>query len=425
MMNDELHVVHARAAGLDVHKMEVTATVRLCEGAGLPRFETRRFDALGPGLAELSGWLVGHGVEAAAMESTGVYWEAPWNALSAAGIEVQLLHAWHVKQLRGRKTDIGDSRWLARVCQLGLCQPSFVPPARFRELRPLARHRRSLAQQRSRTRNRAQKVIDRAGARVGGVLSDAFGMNGRRILDGLAAGVAEEEILASLSHHVNGKRARIGEALSLPLNDTDRHLLADLLDEDDRLDERIRKTDRLVAEALEPEGRQIELLMTVPGVDRVSARAILAETGPDVARAFGSPTRFASWAGVSPGNDESAGRRRRAPARAGSRTLRAVLVECANGAARTRDCQFHSYARALKVRRGYGRAILAVANKLARAIFAMLRDDRPYQDPETDYEALVVRRNAPRWIRQLRQFEIVKTREDGSLHLDWDALDSA
>lgn len=425
MMNDEMHVVHARAAGLDVHKMEITATVRLCEGAGQPRFETRRFDALGPGLGLLAEWLVGHRVEAAAMEATGVYWEAPWQALTEAGIEAQLLHAWHVKQLRGRKTDIGDSRWLARVCQLGLCQPSFVPPARFRELRPLARHRRTLAQQRSRTRNRAQKVIDRAGARVGGVLSDAFGMNGRRILDGLAAGVAEEEILASLSHHVAGKRARIGEALTLPLNDTDRHLLADLLNEDDRLDDRIRQTDRLIAEALEPESRQIDLLLTVPGIDRVSARAILAETGPDIVRAFGSPTRFASWAGVSPGNNESAGKRRRAPARAGSRTLRAVLVECANGAARTRDCQFHSYAQALKIRRGYGRAMLAVANKLARTLFAILRDDRPYRDPDTNYEELIVKRNAPRWLRQLRKFEIVNILDDGSVRLDWNALHSA
>lgn len=425
MMNDEMHVVHARAAGLDVHKMEITATVRLCEGAGSPRCETRRFDALAPGLAALAEWLSGHGVEAAAMESTGVYWEAPWNALTQAGIEVQLLHAWHVKQMRGRKTDIADSLWLARVCQLGLGRPSFVPPARFRELRPLARHRRSLAQQRSRTRNRAQKVIDRAGARVGGVLSDVFGMNGRRILDGLAAGIPEEEILASLSHHVQGKRVRIGQALSLPLTDTDRYLLGDLLEEDDRLDGRIRETDRLIAQALGPEGRQIDLLLTVPGIDLVSARAILAETGPDVVAAFGSPRRFASWAGVSPGNDESAGKRRRARARAGSRTLRAVLVECANGAARTRNCRFHPYARAVTVRRGHGRAMLAVANRLARIVFSVLRDDRPYRDPETDYEELVVKRNAPRWLRQLGKFGIVEYLDDGSARLDWNAIESA
>ena len=135
MLNDELHVVHARAAGLDVHKMEITATVRLCVNTGEPVCETRRFDALAGGLAALSAWLCAHRVEAAAMEATGVYWETPWDALTEAGIEVQLLHAQQVKQLRGRKTDIEDSRWLARVCQFGLGTPSFVPARELRELR--------------------------------------------------------------------------------------------------------------------------------------------------------------------------------------------------------------------------------------------------------------------------------------------------
>ena len=133
MVNDELHVVHARAAGLDVHKMEITASVRLSMPGGAPESATRRFDALPEGLRELVGWLHGHGVTAAAMEGTGVYWEAPYDTLAEAGIEVQLLHTQQVKQLRGRKTDIADSRWLARVCQFGLGQPSFVPPRSWRE----------------------------------------------------------------------------------------------------------------------------------------------------------------------------------------------------------------------------------------------------------------------------------------------------
>ena len=188
MLNDDLHVVHARAAGLDVHKLEITATVRLCATPrSEPICETRTFSALASGLDALVAWLTGHGVEAAALEGTGVYWQAPWRALTAAGIEAQLLHAQHVRQLRGRKTDIEDSRWLARVCQFGLGQPSFVPDEAFCDLRNLVRHRRTLVAQRSQTRNRVQKVLDRSGIRIGGVLSDIFGLNGRRILDGLVA----------------------------------------------------------------------------------------------------------------------------------------------------------------------------------------------------------------------------------------------
>ena len=211
MLKDDLHV-HARAAGLDVHKMEITATVRLSEAAGAPVCETRRFDALASGLSALAEWLAGHRVEAASMEATGVYWEAPFDALADAGIEVQLLNAQQVRQLRGRKTDIEDSRWLARVCQFGLGTPSFVPARELRELRVLCRHRRTLVAQRSRVRNRAAKVIDRSGARIGGVITDIFGMNGRRILDGLVDRLDREAILGSLSRHVRGKLERLGDA---------------------------------------------------------------------------------------------------------------------------------------------------------------------------------------------------------------------
>ena len=186
MMNDGLGVVHPRAAGLDIHKGHITATVRLCEPTGgEPQCETRTFSALASGLAALVAWLTGHRVEAAAMEATGIYWHTPWQALTDAGVETQLLHAQHVKQLRGRKTDVEDSRWLARVCQFGLGRPSFVPSQQFRDLRSLSRHRRTLVARRSQVRNQVQKVIDRGGVRIGTVLTDIFGKNGRRILDGL------------------------------------------------------------------------------------------------------------------------------------------------------------------------------------------------------------------------------------------------
>ena len=408
MMTDTLHVVHARAAGLDVHKMQITASVRLCTpGAGEPQIETRTFEALASGLDAMVAWLRERCVDAAVMEGTGIYWLAPFEALEAAGIPATLVNARQVKQLKGRKTDVADSVWLARVCQFGLATASHVPPKTFREVRVLTRYRRTLVGQRSRVRNRVQKVLDRSGVRVGGVLSDVFGANGRRILDGLAQGLDPDAILASLSHHVAHKLERLGDALRLELSAVERLVLCDLLREHDALQERIQRLDRDIDSGLEPWSEYITLLQTIPGIDRPSACAILAEIGPDL-EVFGGAERLAAWAGLCPGNDRSAGKRRSARARRGNKTLRAVLVECAHGAARTHGCQFRGYHKALMVRRGYKRAIVATAHKLLRVLYVVLRDARPYHDPEADYEELMVRRNAPRWLRMLQRHGMIE-----------------
>lgn len=403
MKTDSLHVVHARAAGLDVHKMQITVSIRSCAaGGGEPQIETRTFEALPSGLDQMVAWMLDQEVDGAVMEGTGIYWLAPFEALEAAGIAVSLVNAQQVKQLKGRKTDVADSVWLARVCQFGLASPSYVPPKVFRELRVLTRYRRTLVGQRSRVRNRTQKVLDRRGVRIGGVISDVFGMNGRRILDGLVEGLDREAILASLSRHVQHKLERLGDALRLSLNAADGLLLRDLLFDHDALEDRIVALDREIEDMLEPWKSHVHLLMTIPGIDRSSACAILAEIGPNL-DVFGSSEHLAAWAGLCPGNGESAGKRRKVSTRRGCKTLRAVLIECAHGAARTRGCQFQGYHKALMVRRGYKRAIVATAHKMLRVIYVVLRDGTPYHDPEADYEALMVNRNAPRWIRMLRR----------------------
>lgn len=408
MRTDTLHVVHARAAGIDVHKMQITTSIRICApGGGEPQIATRTFEALPSGIDEMVAWMLARKVDAAVMEGTGIYWVAPFEALEAAGISVVLVNARQVKQLKGRKTDVADSVWLARVCQFGLASPSHVPPKAFREMRALTRYRCALVGQRSRVRNRVQKVLDRSGVRVGGVLSDVFGTNGRRVLDGLAEGLGPDAILASLSHHVAHKVERLGDALSLSLSAADRLILCDLLREHDALEERIQGFDRAIDDGFVPWEDRILLLQTIPGIDRASACAILAEIGPDL-DAFGSTDRLAAWAGLCPGNSQSAGKRRAARTRMGSKTLRAVLVECAHGAARTHGCQFRGYHKALMIRRGYKRAIVATAHKMLRVLYVVLRDAKPYYDPEADYEALMVRRNAPRWIRMLRRHGLLE-----------------
>ena len=401
MCTDDMHVVCARAAGLDVHKMHVTATVRLCEaGSGPARTATREFSALPDGLRAMTEWLCGHGVTAAAMEGTGVYWKAPFEALEDAGIQADLHHAQQVKQIRGKKTDVNDSLWLARICQFGLALPSYVPPRLFRQLRQLTRYRRKLVDERSRARNRVHKTLDHDGLRLGGVLSDIFGVNGRRILDGLVAGHSPRYILANLTHHVAAKLAPLTQALAATLDPLALFALQLQMEAVDRADTALVALDKRIRTVLADYQRALRLLQTIPGIDYGSACTILAEIGPDLG-AFRKACSIGPWAGVAPGNNSSAGKRRSGRARKGNPTLRATLAECAHGAVRTKSSQFYGHHRMLAGRVGYKRAILASAHKLVRVIHAVLRDDRPYTDPDIDYEKLVVERNAPRWLRML------------------------
>ena len=193
---DEMHVVEPRAAGIDVHKMQLTVSLRLCEpGRPSALTLTGTFATHPQGLRKMAGWLAEHEVGAATMEGTGIYWEKPYRTLEAEGVRVRLVHAQHGKQIKGRKTDVADSLWLARICQFGLARASFVPSKEFSDLRQLCRYRRKVVRDRARLRHRIHKTVDREGLHVGGVLSDLFGVNGRRILDGLVSGLDADRIL--------------------------------------------------------------------------------------------------------------------------------------------------------------------------------------------------------------------------------------
>lgn len=299
-------------------------------------------------------------------------------------------HAQHVKQIRGRKTDVQDSPWLARICQLVLARPSYVPPASFGALRQQCRFRRKVVGDRSRVRQRLQKTLDHEGLRLGGVLTDILGMNGRRILDGLRQGHAPERILTGLTRHVQAKRDDLRLALAAPLDPAALWRLECLLDDFDTATARLADIDARTEADLAPYERQLNLLVTIPSIARVSAHAVLAELGPEPAQVFGSAAACAAWAGVCPGNNESAGKRRSGRLRPGNPTLRATLAECAHGA--------------LHARLGYKTAILAVTHKLLRVVYAVLRDGEPYRDPGIDYTQLAVDRNAPRWLRDLKRY---------------------
>ena len=407
--SDHLNVIHERAAGLDIHKVEITACVRIERPGQDAAVETRQFSAFPGGLAEMACWLREHRVSAAVMEGTGIYWEAPFEALEEAGIEPQLVHAQHVKQIKGRKTDVADSIWLARICSFGLCRESMVPPRHFRSLRKVSRMRRQLVRERARMRNRIHKILDAAGVRVSGILSDLFGTNGMRIMRGLVDNEPRQAILASLTRHVRRHNDALVDVLNAELDEMSLFLLRDQLDAFDAISERLARYDEVIDAGLAEHTTQIELLMSIPGINRTSASAILLELGPDIS-VFESRRHLAAWAGLCPGNNESAGKRRSGRTRRGNTTLREVIIECAQGAARTGNCQFKGYHKALAVRRGYCKATVATAHKMIRVIHCVLTNGAFYLDPETDYEAAMVQRNAPRWIRMLKKHGIDPTR---------------
>ena len=419
------------------------------------------------------------------MEATGIYWEKVYDVLCDAGIDVQVVNAQHVKQLKGRKTDIADSIWLSRICQFAMASPSLILPKIFRDLRGLSRYQRTLIEQRAHNQVRIQKVLDRSVVRIGGVLSRiTHGVNGRRILEGIIAGETRETILRKMTWHVRKKITALGDALSFDLDENSRWILSDLLQRvrfscgggnyhgdsgiiislhaafspfrdkiwphtgvlsaNPRIDripchqcieitqfystmrdlhplqqfdadtDRIDKADQRIAAALAPFEAKIRLLEAIPGVCRESAMAILIELGPDMS-VFPSARNCAAWAGLCPGNNESAGKRRNARTRRGNPALRAVLVECAHAAARTKVCQFQGYHEAVKSRRGYKRAIVATAHKMLRIIHAMLRDGKPYVDPGINYEEISINRKASRWLRKLEQYGHVERLENRTM----------
>ena len=216
---------------------------------------------------------------------------------------------------------------------------------------------------------------------------------------------------------MSGKLAALGSTLSFTLADWERELLQDLVSAEAGLWNRQQAVEAMMLERLEPHREALEILQTMPGIDRMAAASILAEAGPDMS-VFGSAQAFAAWAGLSPGNNQTAGKRRHGATRKGSGHLCAALVEAAHAAARTGNCQFASFARSIAARRGLKRALVATAHKIARILYVMLRGRAPYRDPGTNYEALMVDRNASRWLRQLGQFGIIEPRDDGSLHVN-------
>ena len=399
-----MNAIVKRCAGLDVHKMVVVATVQEEQDDGSIMEETKSFGTFRKHRRQLCRWLKKHDSELVIMERTGIYWKSIYQSLENAKIQTFVVNARHVKQVPGRKTDVKDSQWLATLGRFGLLRPSFIPPQDLRELRMLTRQRQKLQGMLSAETNRLHRALDDSGIRLGGVVSDINGVSAQEMIAGLIAGKPPRELVCCARGRLKSKVADLFDSLDESLGGRHRFLLHMIHNHIGFIKDEIRQIDEYIFDAMTPYQQQWEFLQTVPGIDKVSAAMLIVEIGVDMER-FGSKVskNRASWAGMCPGNNESAGKRKSGKTRKGNRAIRRVLCEISNAARKTKS-QFKGKYQRLVIRRGHKRAIVAIGHKILRVVYSLLKNGRAYIDPEIDYESIVVKKNAPRWIQALKKY---------------------
>ena len=404
-----------RPAALDVHNASVMACVRL-PGEGRRRVEhVAEFQTTVRGLLALRDWLDAHRVERVAMEATGVYWKPVWAVLEDR-LECLLVNARHVKQVPGRKTDVKDAQWLCQLLEAGLLRASLVPPKPIRTLRNLTRYRKSQIRDRQREMNRLHKVMQDTGIKLDCVATDMLGRSGRAMLDALVSGTTDPCVLADLARGLLRKKLpALREALEGRFDAEHTLVVGRILAHIDYLDEAIDDLSTAIEAQLGPLAPTVELLCTIPGLARRAAEVIIAETGGDMT-AFPSAKHLASWAGMCPGNDESAGKRRSGKTRKGSKWLSQTLVECAKSANRTKDTYLAAQYRRLRARRGANKATIAVCHSILTAVWHMLQTGETYTDPGGDFFARRdPERTRKRLVNQLERLGYTVTVQEGGV----------
>jgi transposase len=374
-----MEVVYERCCGLDIHKQTVVACVIVPGPKGTPEKVIRTFGTMTADLLKLADWLAAHRITQVAMESTGVYWKPVWNLLEGQ-FDLLLANAQHIKAVPGRKTDVRDCEWIADLLRHGLLRASFVPETPQRELRELTRYRTALIRERTAEVNRLQKTLEGANIKLASVASDVLGVSGRQMLEALVRGVTDATALAELARgRLREKLPALERALTGRIGAHQRFLVAQQLAHLDYLDEAIARLDAEIGERVRPFEDVIERLDSIPGVGRRTAEVLVAEIGIDMSR-FPTAAHLASWAGMCPGNHESAGKRKSGKIRKGNPWLRAALIEAAHAASRTKDTYLAAQYRRLTPRRGRKKAIVAVGHTILTTAYHLLKDSATYQE---------------------------------------------
>jgi len=397
-----LEIIYQCCCGLDVHKRSIAACVRrLLEDGGIHQ-DTRTFGTMTRDILELADWLAAAGVTHVALESTGSYWKPVYNLLEGR-FRMVLVNARHVKHVPGRKTDVKDCQWLAQLLQAGLLRGSFIPERPQRELRDLTRHRSQLVGERSRAANRIQKILEDANIKLASVATDILGASGRDMLRALIRGETDPEKMADLARRqLRSKIPELRPALEGKVTEHHRFMLGELLNHLEYLESRIEGFSRRIEEVSRPFAPAIAKVATLPGFDQRSAQNVVAEIGADM-DTFPSAQHLASWAGVCPGNNESAGKRKSGKTTKGNRWLGSALSQSAWAAARKKDSYFQAQYRRLAGRRGKKRAIVALAHSLLTIIYHMLKDASEYRELGCHYfDKLNAHRLLPHLLKRIK-----------------------
>lgn len=374
-----MEAIIERCCGMDVHRDSIVACLLTGKADEKPKKQRRTFGTMSRDLREMTEWLCEHECTHVAMESTGVYWMAPYKALEEH-MQIVVGNAQHLSKVPGRKTDVLDSEWIAELLRHGLIPKSFIPPSSIRELRDLTRYRRKLVQSRTGERNRLQKLLETANIKLASVMSDVFGVSGTDMLWALVEGKLEPQEIAKLGRgQLRKKKNLLTLALDAPFEEHHRYLLRTQLVRLDQLDHDIDEFETRIAEKLVPYGEEHTRLKQIPGVSDVVASVIIAEMGVDMS-VFPSAEDCASWAGLCPGNNESAGKRKSGRTRRGNPYLKPMLVEAAQAASRKKGSYLRDKFQRLRARRGYKRAVVAIAHKILVAAYHMLRTGEDYRE---------------------------------------------
>jgi transposase len=401
-----MEILYPVVAGMDVHRDTVVVTVLKALPGGRTRRETRTFETYADGLREMVGWLDEHEVPIVAMESTGVYWKPVYRILHVRSPQriTWLVNPNHIKNVPGRKTDVADSQWIAKLLMHGLISPSFLPAAGCLELRKVTRLRKKLVGDHASMTNRIIKELEDNGIKLSGVIADVMGRSGRAMIDALIEGGKTPAEMADLARgRMKSKRSQLVRVFDVELSETSRFEIRMLLKLSDELMAAIAQVDERIAQMVEPMRAEAERLLVVPGLKLVVVGAVLAEIGTDMS-SFASAERLTSWAGLSPGSCESAGKKMHAGTRRGSYWLRIFLVEAAWSAVRTRGTFWSRKYRSLVPRLGPKQAIVAIARRMLVAIYYILRDGAPYRELGASYTPSPdVARRVRRLVAQLQQ----------------------
>jgi transposase len=374
-----MDVIYSQCCGLDVHKKTVTACLITSMAGAEPMKEIRTFRTMTADLLALADWLQEAGCTHVAMESTGVYWRPVYNLLEGQ-CELLVVNAQHIKAVPGRKTDVKDAAWIAELLRHGLLRGSFIPSKPQRQLRELTRYRSTLVQERARTLNRLQAVLEDANLKLASVVTDIYGVSARAMLEAILAGERDVEILADLARgRLRTKRDQLKEALEGRVTAHHSFLLTEHLSTLEYLDEAMERVSGEIDQRLTADQEAIALLDTIPGVGQRAAESLIAEIGSDMSR-FPSAKHLASWAGMCPGNHESGGKRLSGKTRKGNRWLRQVLVEIAHVASKTKNTYLAAQYKRIAARRGKKRALMAVGHTILTIVYMMLTRRQPYQD---------------------------------------------